>query len=86
MKQGTRAERLNALVAGSYARQLEGQPVHTWELATLEEVSVKDRIQNTRVEQFMILSCEVGRWAGNIAEADLPDRVLVDWVRVWKKE
>ncbi|USN99136.1 MAG: glycoside hydrolase family 16 protein [Phycisphaeraceae bacterium] len=38
-----------------------------------------------RIEQYIILSCEVGKWAGDIADADLPDRVLVDWVRVWQK-
>jgi beta-glucanase (GH16 family) len=38
-----------------------------------------------QIEQFIILSCEVGTWAGDIADADLPDRVLVDWVRVWQK-
>ena len=38
-----------------------------------------------RIEQFMILSCEVGSWAGDIGDADLPERVLVDWVRVWQR-
>jgi beta-glucanase (GH16 family) len=38
-----------------------------------------------QIEQFMILSCEVGSWAGDIARADLPERVLVDWVRVWQR-
>ncbi|HEV8631761.1 MAG TPA: CBS domain-containing protein, partial [Thermoanaerobaculia bacterium] len=35
--QGTRAERLAALVAATVQRQREGTPVHTWPLATLEE-------------------------------------------------
>jgi hypothetical protein len=35
--------------------------------------------------QYMILSLEVGKWAGNIAEAELPDNLYVDYVRVYKK-
>ncbi len=34
----------------------------------------------------MILSLEVGKWAGNIKDADLPDRLHVDYVRVYKQE
>ncbi|MFG0325652.1 MAG: family 16 glycosylhydrolase [Phycisphaerales bacterium JB037] len=37
-----------------------------------------------RVEQFMILSLEVGTWAGDINAANLPDGIMIDWVRVWK--
>ncbi|MHC4627418.1 MAG: glycoside hydrolase family 16 protein, partial [Planctomycetota bacterium] len=35
--------------------------------------------------QYMILSLEVGKWAGDIAEAKLPDSLYVDYVRVYKK-
>ncbi len=40
----------------------------------------------SRRSQYLILSCEVGKWAGDIAKADLPDRLLVDYVRVYKKK
>lgn len=36
-------------------------------------------------QEYMILSLEVGKWAGDIAEATLPDSLLVDYVRVYKK-
>lgn len=35
--------------------------------------------------EYLILSLEVGNWAGNISEATLPDDLLVDYVRVYKK-
>jgi beta-glucanase (GH16 family) len=34
--------------------------------------------------QYIILSAEVGKWAGDIAQAALPDSVLFDYVRVYK--
>ncbi|NOG54275.1 MAG: family 16 glycosylhydrolase [Planctomycetes bacterium] len=34
--------------------------------------------------QYMILSCEVGDWAGDIGEAELPDSLIVDYVRVYQ--
>ncbi len=34
--------------------------------------------------QYMILSLEVGPWAGDIAEATLPDSLYVDYVRVYQ--
>ena len=34
--------------------------------------------------QYIILSMEVGKWAGDIAGAKLPDRVYFDYVRVYK--
>ncbi len=37
-------------------------------------------------DQYIILSLEVGEWAGNIAEASLPDSIYFDYVRVYKKE
>ncbi len=33
--------------------------------------------------EYMILSLEVGEWAGDIANAKLPDRLYVDYVRVY---
>ncbi len=47
----------------------------TW--CTGQAVSMRD--------QFIILSLEVGEWAGDIARAVLPDSLLVDYVRVYKK-
>lgn len=35
--------------------------------------------------EYLILSLEVGDWAGDIADAELPDGMVVDWVRVWQK-
>jgi beta-glucanase (GH16 family) len=35
--------------------------------------------------QFIILSLEVGKWAGDIAQATLPDSLAVDYVRVYKE-
>ncbi len=34
-------------------------------------------------DQYLILSLEVGNWAGDIAQAVLPDSMLVDYVRVY---
>jgi len=34
--------------------------------------------------EYIILSLEVGSWAGDIAKAKLPDSVLFDYVRVYK--
>jgi len=39
----------------------------------------------SRRPEYMILSLEVGEWAGDISEADLPDHFYVDHVRVYKK-
>lgn len=35
--------------------------------------------------EYLILSVEVGTWAGEIAKANLPDSLLVDYVRVWQR-
>jgi len=35
--------------------------------------------------QYMILSLEVGKWAGDISKAELPDNLHVDYVRVYKE-
>ena len=39
-----------------------------------------------RRAEYMILSLEVGKWADDIGKARLPDSMVVDWVRVWKRE
>lgn len=39
-----------------------------------------------QTNEYMILSLEVGKWADDISKAKLPDSMLVDWVRVWKKD
>jgi beta-glucanase (GH16 family) len=36
-----------------------------------------------QVPQYMLLSDEVGKWAGDITAAKLPDQFLVDYVRVY---
>jgi len=40
----------------------------------------------SRVPQYIILSNEVGSWAGDIKEAKLPDQCLIDYVRVYDLE
>jgi len=34
--------------------------------------------------QYIILSCEVGDWAGQIKDADLPDRFSIDYIRLYQ--
>ena len=36
--------------------------------------------------QYIILSLEVGKWAGDIAQAQLPDRLHADYVRVYQRQ
>lgn len=36
--------------------------------------------------EYIILSLEVGKWAGDIAKAKLPDSLTVDYVRVYQKD
>ena len=36
-----------------------------------------------QVQEYMLLSDEIGTWAGDIAKAKLPDQFLVDYVRVY---
>ena len=51
-RDGTREERLAALVAGTYDRQSTGQPVHEWDLAELAEGGGM-RSSYLRLEQYM---------------------------------
>lgn len=37
-------------------------------------------------KQYIILSLEVGAWAGNIAKASLPDYYIIDYVRVYQQK
>jgi beta-glucanase (GH16 family) len=37
----------------------------------------------SQVPEYMLLSDEVGKWGGDIAKAKLPDKFLVDYVRVY---
>lgn len=48
-------------------------------------VREKDGGAISRRGEYLILSLEVGDWAGDIAGAELPDGMVVDWVRVWQK-
>jgi hypothetical protein len=35
------------------------------------------------VPEYILLSDEIGNWAGDIAKAKLPDQFCVDYVRVY---
>jgi beta-glucanase (GH16 family) len=57
-----------------------------------EYVFFTDGVETWRVReaisqrsQYLILSVEVGDWAGDIAEAKLPDAVAFDYVRVFQR-
>jgi beta-glucanase (GH16 family) len=56
-----------------YAFSVDGR--RTWR--TSEAVSHR--------AEYLILSLEVGTWAGDIATATLPDRFLVDYVRAYQR-
>jgi beta-glucanase (GH16 family) len=70
-----------------------GQGFHTfavrWDAAGY--VFYTDGVETGRIAQaassrpqHIILSCEVNGWGGKIENAKLPDRFVVDWVRVWQ--
>ncbi len=50
---GSRAERLEALTRAMVERQREGEPVHEWPLATLEEGYTPTGMKDTNVEDYM---------------------------------
>jgi len=50
---GSRAERLGALTRGMVERQKQGNPVHEWSLATLEEGYTPTGMKETNVEDYM---------------------------------
>ena len=39
----------------------------------------------SHTKQYIILSLEVRKWAGDISKAKLPDNLLIDYVRVYSK-
>lgn len=56
-----------------YAFYVDGR--HAW--------TTRDAPSDT--PEHIILSVEIGKWAGDIAQAKLPQAVKVDWVRVWQR-
>ena len=76
--QGTRSERLSALVAATVARQKEGTPGHTWPPARIEDVTGPGRMQSTKVEQYMTTDLFT------VHEDELVEFVacLMDWQRI----
>ncbi len=76
--EGTRAERLSAVVAATSERQRSGQPVHTWSRARLQEGLLARRLEKTRVEQYMSTDLVT------VNEEELVDLVacLMDWQRI----
>lgn len=77
-KEGTRFERLSAVVAATVKRQKEGRPVHEWPLARLEEGLIARRMEKTRVEQYMSTDLIT------VNEEELVELVacLMDWQRI----
>lgn len=53
--------------------------VETWRVREADGGAISRR------PEHLILSLEVGDWAGDIVGAALPDGMAVDWVRVWQK-
>lgn len=76
--QGTRSERLGAIVAATAKRQKEGRPVHEWPLAELREGLIGRRMEKTRVEQYMSTDLIT------VNEEELVELVacLMDWQRI----
>ncbi|MDX1546524.1 MAG: CBS domain-containing protein [Rhodothermales bacterium] len=76
--QGTRNERLQALVAAMIARQQQGAPVHTWDLASFDEAPGSRGLRSARVEHFMTTDLYT------VHEDELIEFVatLMDWQRI----
>jgi CBS domain-containing protein len=76
--EGSRAERLDALVAGMLERQQDGAPVHTWTLASLIEKPGSQQMLGTRVEHYMTTEIFT------VQEEELVEFVasLMDWQRI----
>ncbi len=53
--------------------------VETWRVTAKDGGAISNR------PEHMILSLEVGDWAGPIDKVELPDSIRVDWVRVWQQ-
>lgn len=56
-----------------YTYYIDGEPTFT----VKEGISMKN--------QYIIVSLEVGDWAGKIKKSELPDYLIVDYVKVYKK-
>ncbi len=39
----------------------------------------------SQTEEYIILSIEIGKWAGDVSKAKLPQQVMFDWVRVYQR-
>lgn len=52
--------------------------VESWRVKSADRGPISHR------PEHLILSLEVGKWAGEISDAQLPDSMFVDWVRVWQ--
>jgi CBS domain-containing protein len=78
MRKGTRSDRLDALVKAMVSRQIEGNPVHTWELAELAEGLSIRRVRTSRVEHYMTTDLFT------VHEDELVEFVacLMDWQRL----
>jgi beta-glucanase (GH16 family) len=64
---------------------LEWTPTHyVYFIDGEEKFRVKKGISHR--DQYIILSLEVGDWAGDIRKANLPDFFIVDYVRVYKQK
>ncbi len=74
---GTRAERLGALTAATAKHQLQGDPVHTWPLASLSDSGAWERNYQT-VGQYMVTDLFT------VHEDELIDLAasIMDWERV----
>ena len=65
--------------------------IETWRVKKSEpgtEDKTKPGLAPSTRPEYLILSLEVGDWAGKAAERDAqawPDSMAVDWVRVWQK-
>lgn len=77
-REGTRSERLSAIVAATLKRQKKGDPVHEWSTAELHEGLIARRMEKTRVEQYMSTDLIT------VNEEELVELVacLMDWQRI----
>lgn len=75
---GSRADRLNAVVAGMTTRQESLKPAHEWTLATMSEARGMRNMQGTKVEHFMTTDLFT------VYEDELVELVAVvmDWRRI----
>jgi len=74
---GTRAQRLACLASGIYRRQNEGEPVHTWSPATLEECEACSSMY-ARIDQYMTTDLFT------VDESEAIDLVasIMDWEKI----